>query len=126
MSELISSILGLLGALFCFIAALGVLRMPDILLRMHASTKAGTLGISLLLISAAVHFGTFPVTAKVILIIIFMFIANPIAAHVLARAAYFIDIPLWKGTVIDELREHYDQKTHELGSDQNIPVKKTH
>jgi multicomponent Na+:H+ antiporter subunit G len=117
MNNLFSAFFLLSGALFCLIAALGVLRFPDLLMRMHASTKAGTLGVSLVLISTAIHYGSAAVIIKVVLTIAFLFIAGPVAAHVLARAGYFINLPLWEGSVIDELREHYNVETHELESD---------
>ena len=82
--------------------------MPDLLMRMHAGTKAGTLGVSLILISVMVYFGTIAVTTKALIAIIFLFITIPIGAHVLGRAAYFINIPLWHNTTVDELRDHYE------------------
>jgi multicomponent Na+:H+ antiporter subunit G len=46
--------------------------------------------------------------------ILFLFITAPLGAHMLARAAYFDGVPLWKGTVIDELKDRYDRKAHAL------------
>jgi len=114
MIELVASLFIFLGSAFCLLAAIGVLRMPDLLIRMHAATKAGTLGISLILIGVAIYLSVFDVWLKAIVAIIFIFITNPIAAHMLARSAYFMNIPLWEGTTVDELREHYNQQTHEL------------
>ncbi len=114
MIDFICGVLILVGALFSFVAGLGMLRMPDLLMRMHAGTKAGTLGVGLILIADAVNFGTISAITKAIIAILFLFITIPIGAHMLGRAAYFIKIPLWKKTVIDELRNHYDQETHEL------------
>lgn len=114
MIDFIGAVVIFLGAFFCLLAAIGVVRMPDLLIRMHASTKAGTMGISLILLGVALSLDNAMVWVKVIFAIVFIFITGPIAAHMLARAAYFINIPLWENTQIDELREHYDQKTHEL------------
>ncbi|HKK31527.1 MAG TPA: monovalent cation/H(+) antiporter subunit G [Alphaproteobacteria bacterium] len=105
MIEIITAILVLAGALFTFAAALGVLRLPDILIRMHASTKAGTLGCGLILTAVAVHFGTTDIVARAIAAIVFLLITAPVAAHMIGRAAYRIGVPLWEKTIVDELAE---------------------
>ena len=104
----------LIGSAFALIAALGMLRMPDLLMRMHAGTKAGTLAAGLILLATAMDFATLSTTIRALIVIVFLFITMPIGAHALGRAAYFIKIPLWKNTIIDELRDHYNEKTHEL------------
>jgi multicomponent Na+:H+ antiporter subunit G len=114
MIDFIAAILILLGSMFIFVAALGLLRMPDLLMRMHAGTKAGTLGVSLILLAVAIHFMTVAVWTKALITIVFLFITIPIGAHMLGRAAYFINIPLWDQTVVDELRDHYNKQSHEL------------
>jgi multicomponent Na+:H+ antiporter subunit G len=114
MIDLICSVLIILGSMFTFVAALGLIRMPDLLMRMHAGTKAGTLGVSLILIAVAIRFMTLAVWTKAIITITFLFITIPIGAHMLGRAAYFINIPLWDRTVVDELRDHYNKQSHEL------------
>ena len=103
MSDLIAAVLVLAGGLFVFFAALGVLRMPDVLIRMHASTKAGTLGCGLILLAVAVGFGEGGVITRAIAGIIFLMLTAPVAAHMIGRAAYRTGVPLWHGTVIDEL-----------------------
>jgi len=87
MIEIAAGLFLLFGGLFCFIAGLGVMRLPDVLTRMHASTKAGVLGSSLVLIAAALFFGENEVTARVIAIILFLMLTAPIGAHMLGRAA---------------------------------------
>lgn len=87
MIEIASGILLLLGGAFALIAALGVLRLPDLLTRMHASTKAGTLGSSLILIAAAMIYAETEVTVRVIAIIIFLMLTAPIGAHMIGRAS---------------------------------------
>jgi multicomponent Na+:H+ antiporter subunit G len=114
MSDALCAICILLGSLFSFFAALGMLRMPDLMMRMHAGTKAGTLAVSLMLLALMLHFMTMPVIIKGLIAIVFFFITIPVGAHMLGRAAYFIDIPLWDKTVVDELRDHYDADSHKL------------
>jgi len=87
MIEVLAAILILIGSLFSLIAAIGVIRLPDVLTRMHASTKAGTLGATLILIAAAIMFGDTSSTAKVIVAILFLLLTAPIAAHMIGRAS---------------------------------------
>ena len=116
MSELLVSFLLILGAAFMVLASIGVLRLPDLPTRMHATTKAGALGAMLIMASVAFHFGDSTVAARAIAIVVFIFLTAPIAAHVIGRAGYFVGSRLWSGTVKDELRPNYDPLTHELKS----------
>jgi multicomponent Na+:H+ antiporter subunit G len=83
----IVGILAIGGGLFAFFAGLGVLRLPGILNKMHASTKAGTLGSALTIAAAAVHFGDTSVTVRAIATVLFLLLTAPIAAHMIGRAA---------------------------------------
>lgn len=103
-----------LGAFFMFLAGLGMLRMPDLFLRMSSTAKAGTLGAGLILLGAAVHFDNFGIYTRAIAISVFLLLTAPVAAHMIGRAAYFDGVPLWKGTVQDDLRGHYRASTHSL------------
>lgn len=97
MSDWIVGLLFLTGGFFVLVAGLGVLRLPDVFTRMHASTKAGTLGASFVLIGAAVHFGSLAITAKVALAILFILLTAPIAGHMIGRAAQRTGVPMWRG-----------------------------
>ncbi len=103
MIEGLTAILVIGGGLFSVIAALGILRLPDILIRMHASTKAGTLGCGLILVAVALHFGEIGIVSRAVAAIVFLLITAPVAAHMIGRAAYRTGVPLWEGNVIDEL-----------------------
>ncbi len=87
MIDLIISFFLLSGGFFALIAAVGVLRLPDVLMRMHASTKAGVLGSSLILIGGAVYLSEADITVRVIAIIIFLMLTSPIGAHMIGRAS---------------------------------------
>lgn len=87
MTEIFAGVLILLGALFSFIAALGLIRLPDLFTRMHASTKAGVLGSSLILIAAGVMDNYGGTWARVIASIFFLLLTAPIAAHMIGRAS---------------------------------------
>jgi multicomponent Na+:H+ antiporter subunit G len=94
--EIIIAALILLGGFFCLVAGLGVLRLPDVLIRMHASTKAGTLGSGLILVAVAVYFADTATITRAAATILFLLITTPVAAHLIGRAAFRSGVPLWK------------------------------
>lgn len=104
--EILASVFLLLGGILSIVAAAGVLRMPDIFTRMHAATKTGTVGVSAVTIGMMIHFNTITVTSKGILVIAFFLLTAPVAAHMIARAAYRSGVSLWLLTRIDELKSH--------------------
>lgn len=116
MNDITTAVLLMIGALFLLLAGVGVVRMPDIFTRMQSATKASTLGVACMLLAAAVHFNDLGVTTRAIAGIFFFLITAPVTAHVLGRASYFLGVPLWSGTVRDELHGRYDLSTHMLDS----------
>ncbi len=96
----------LTGVGFCLLAAIGVVRMPDVYTRMQASTKAGTLGIALVVAAAGLHFRDAVTMLHSGLVIGFLFLTAPVASHLIARAAYVLGASTWGGTVIDEMAGH--------------------
>lgn len=109
----ISGLLAIAGAFFVFVAGLGTWRFKDLYMRMHAATKAGSLGLGLLLASVAVSHPEPRVVVESILIICFIFLTAPIAAHMISRAGYLHNSRLWEKTKPDELAGKYskDHKT---------------
>jgi len=103
MIDVVVTLLLIAGGWFAFVAGLGVLRMPDVYIRMHASTKAGTLGVGLILLGVLVFFGDLSVGTRAIAAIAFILITAPVAAHMIGRAAYRTETPMWEGTLTDEL-----------------------
>jgi multicomponent Na+:H+ antiporter subunit G len=108
------------GLFFMLVGALGVLRLPDVYLRMIAASKCITVGISGMLLAAVFHFiaigtatgapageGSSAVAAstKAILVILFQFVAGPVGAYMLARSSHIDRVPMWEGTVSDDLTE---------------------
>ncbi len=116
-SQILSLILVLIGAFFMLLAGFGLLRMPDLFLRMSAATKASTLGAGFMLLGAAIYFPDLGTLSRSLATIVFIFLTAPVAAHRIARSAYFDDVPLWVGTKRDELAGQYDQRSHVLSSD---------
>ncbi|HBH48924.1 MAG TPA: cation:proton antiporter, partial [Bacteroidales bacterium] len=85
--ELIGALIILIGSVFLFLAAIGLLRMPDFYTRIQAGTKASTLGTILTFIGLAFLVPNW--IGKLLVLILFILITNPISSHVLARAAHF-------------------------------------
>lgn len=111
--EILGSIITLLGSLFLFLGALGVLRMPDLYNRMQAGTKATTLGSMLFLIGIAVGNIECACVGKILLLILFIIFTNPVSSHALARAGHHIGLKLTSRSVQDDLAE--DQKSENEG-----------
>ncbi|MCC6239669.1 MAG: monovalent cation/H(+) antiporter subunit G [Phycisphaerales bacterium] len=110
----------IVGLFFLLVGALGVLRFPDVYLRMIAASKCVTLGISGMLLAGVFHFiviGTtaeadavtgssaMAATTKAVLVILFQFAAGPVGTHMLARAAHIDRVRMYKKTLSDDLRE---------------------
>jgi multicomponent Na+:H+ antiporter subunit G len=115
MIDILTAILWLAGSAFALLAAIGVLRMPDVFTRMQASTKASTLGLACLLLGAALQMGDLASFIRAASIGAFVLLTTPVAGHVIARASYYADVPLWKGTVLDE-------RKRDLARDSSAPV----
>lgn len=101
--SVLAGVLLVLGAAFMLLAGVGLVRLPDLYLRMSATSKAATLGASLVLLGAALHFGTAAVAGRATVIVAFLFLTAPVAAHAIGRAGYRRGSPLWEGTMADEL-----------------------
>jgi len=111
MGDLIGSLFLLGGALFLFSAGLGVLRMPDTYNRIQTGTKATTLGTILILVGLAFMHPAW--TFKLIILIFFVMLTNPVSSHALARAAHAIGTAETESTVIDLLEPGTDDDTRE-------------
>lgn len=107
MKEFVITVLLYTGAFFLLIASVGILRLPDVYMRMSAASKAITLGIACLLAALTLHFEEGSVTTRAVLVVAFFFFTMPVAAHMIGRAAYLRGTPLWEKTVVDELKGHY-------------------
>ena len=107
MSEILISILLVIGSFFMLVAGLGMLRMPDLFLRMSCSTKAATIGVGTLMFALAVYFEDLGVTTRALATICFIFLTAPVGAHRIGRIAYLVGVPLWEGTIKDDLKGVY-------------------
>lgn len=84
---ILSGIFLVIGAMFCTVAALGILRFPDVYTRLHAASKAGPLGAGMILLGVAFAAGDWSVSARAVLGFLFLIATSPLSAHLLARAA---------------------------------------
>lgn len=103
------SILGgafvLVGMTLTLIAALGVLRLPDVYTRMNAASKAASLGLCLVLAGCAMRLPLGSAQTKLAAAIVLQLITAPLAAYVIGRAAHRSGAPLWDQTITDELAD---------------------
>jgi multicomponent Na+:H+ antiporter subunit G len=110
MTEWLISGFILLAAVLVLLASIGLLRLPDLPTRMHATTKSGVLAIILVMLGVALYFREFDVVARTLAIIAFIVITAPVAAHAIGRAGYLSGIQLWSETQKDELAEYYQKE----------------
>jgi multicomponent Na+:H+ antiporter subunit G len=120
------------GVVFTLVAAVGLVRLPDLYSRTHAASKSETLGAALALAGVAVAVGPEPAVAKVGLLLAFVFVTGPTAAHAIARAAYEEGHRPWnrrspettaRGVATDggdAAPESAGQARNELGSDRPV------
>ena len=92
----------LLGAAFVAIAALGIVRLPDVYLRLHSLAKAGTLGCGLILGGVAFALPDVGVVLRVVGALLFLVATAPVGSHLIARAAHSRGAAQWEGTSVDE------------------------
>ena len=86
------------------------------------SVEASSLGAGCVLLSVAVSAADIAVTVRALAGLLFLLLTAPVAAHMIGRAAYMIGAPLWKGTMVDELKGHYDTRRHTLSGIGAQPV----
>lgn len=98
----VTAVLLLVGSIFVLLAAVGLLRMEDVFLRMQATAKASTLGMGCLLVAAAIQLTDVASIMRLAAIAAFVTITSPIAAHLVGRASLRMRAPIWKGTVVNE------------------------
>jgi len=104
---LVGDALLVLGVALILLAGVGVLRLPDVLTRANAATKATGLGLAAVLLGAAVRFDDPRAWVVLGAAVLVQFATSPVSGHVIGRAAYRSGAPLWEGTTSDDLRGWY-------------------
>jgi multicomponent Na+:H+ antiporter subunit G len=102
---LVISTMLIAGGIFTLLAALGIVRLPDVYTRMHAASKAGTVGSGLMLLAAGIHSLDVAIFTRALAGFIFFILTAPVAAHLVAKAAHDAGYRLTRLTAIDELRD---------------------
>ena len=103
--DLLGAALVLLGCFLCFAAALGVVRFPDVVSRMHAATKPQTLGLTLVLLGTALRVELVS-AVTLVLVVLFQVITAPVLSQIVGRAAYRSGAVDRGRLVADELAAH--------------------
>ena len=117
-ADIAKSVLAILGSILILLASIGILRMPDLFLRLQVTSKASVLGFMCILLAVTIHFGEAVVTMRVVIIGCFIVLTIPVATHMLARAGYTTNVPLSEETVVNELVGQYDPQEHVLSGDE--------
>lgn len=91
-----------LGAGLIAIAAIGIVRMPDLFTRLQAASKASALGVAFLAMALSLRVGDIDVAFRAATLVLIVFLTAPIAAHLIARAGFVTRTELEEATVIDE------------------------
>ncbi len=90
------------GMIFVFLGMLGLLRLPDVYNRLHATTKIAILGAFGVMLGIIVKVGFNSMGIKAITVGLFLLLTSPMAAHMISRAAHRHGVGLCKESVIDE------------------------
>lgn len=93
MHEALVALLVVVGALFCLVGSIGLVRLPDVYMRLHAPTKASTLGVGSILLGAVAFWAAEGTPLRELLILIFIFITAPVSALLIGRAALHRRLP---------------------------------
>ncbi len=101
--QVAAAVLLVAGCLFGAIAGLGVVRLPDVYTRMHAASKAGVVGVGLILSALALVSVDYAVVLRCILGILFLVLTTPVSAHLLARSALHARVKPTDATSIGDL-----------------------
>lgn len=91
--------------MFVFVGMVGLMRLPDVYNRLHATTKIATLGTFGVMLAIAIKAGFSTMGLKAITVGIFLLLTAPVAAHMIARAAHRSGAKMWTGSVTDEYEE---------------------
>jgi multicomponent Na+:H+ antiporter subunit G len=95
-TEIITSVLLIAGAVFFFAGTVGLLRFPDVYTRLHALTKADNVGLGLVVIGLALQAESWALAGKLLLIWLLVLLAGASVAHLVAGAARQRGIKPWK------------------------------
>ena len=125
--EILIAICLVIGALFGLVGSWGLVKLPDTMTRLHAPTKATTLGVGGVLIASMIYFWGFEGHASFheLMITIFLFLTAPVSAHLISRAAYRSGPHLAPNTTVDDYKPYMAEQAaaeeKEAGEDKGGP-----
>ncbi|WP_112480274.1 monovalent cation/H(+) antiporter subunit G [Vibrio variabilis] len=105
------AVLLVFGTLLILIASIGVVRMPDLYTRMHAATKAGTVGLAALLFAVALTIHDLTVLSRVVGTLVFILLTAPVAAHLLGKSMQARGYQIWRNPRAGEVKVEDNDKT---------------
>jgi multicomponent Na+:H+ antiporter subunit G len=110
LADILAAVCLLGGAAFVLVAAIGIVRLPDVLCRSHALAKAMTFGISLMLAGLWIHLGREAAASglKIALAVFFQLLTIPVSSHLLSLVAWQKDLPRWRHAPVADHRQKPD------------------
>jgi multicomponent Na+:H+ antiporter subunit G len=123
-ADVAAAVLLVAGCALSLAGAVGILRLPDLLSRMHALTKPQTLGLLLVVTGLAVRLRDLPSFGMLLLIVLFQFTTTPVASHMLSRAGFRAGLVRRELLLVDDLSETLQSQGHapgEPGADRQPP-----
>lgn len=113
LGALASDLLLILGGLASLLAAISIVRLPDVYTRLHGAAKAGSLGVFTIMTAAGLHFGSHVTAIEALVVVAFLFLTAPIATHLVARGAKAAQVPM----ILGECRTPADGRADEANDD---------
>ncbi|RHB50511.1 monovalent cation/H(+) antiporter subunit G [Exiguobacterium sp. AM39-5BH] len=109
--DILTGVFTIIGVFFTVVAAIGLIRLPDIYSRAHAASKSATLGVMFVLFAALLHVWVDEriFDARLLLGLFFVLLTAPVGGHLIARAAHAQGVKLWDKSLQDALQEDKDK-----------------
>ena len=125
--EIVVMIFVMIGVVVSLFSALGVIRLPDVYTRAHATTKSSTLGVLFVLLGAFIYFLLTHqhLSIRLLLGIVFVYLTAPVAGHFVIRSAHRSKVPLADISVQDALQEDLSNREQDPSSQEVQPETKT-
>lgn len=105
MSDVIAMTCLVAGAALALCAGIGLVRLPDVLTRMHAATKPQTLGLLLILLGVAIRLDSPSATGMILVVAAFQLLTAPVSSHMVGRATYRARFVPQERLAVDELSQ---------------------
>lgn len=105
MVDWLIALLMILGSLFVLVSVVGLLRLPDLYMRMHATTKTTSFGVVMILLGAVLALPNLETIIKGFLVIIFIFLTTPLGSHMISKAGHILKIKKTDSYLRDDLSD---------------------